>query len=345
MSSEINVIYGGEAQEVFSEFCKNYSSVAVVSGQKTASIWMDKFSADLGVEVKKIVFDCSEENKNLKTIEKILSELKTAGLDRKSLIISLGGGVANDIVGFAASIYMRGVDWVSVPTTVLAQADASIGGKTGVNLNTYKNMVGSFYQPKFVWINPEFLTTLDEIYVREGIGEIIKMGFIYDKKILELLDSVSGDLLNEKLHQAIKFAGEAKVEIVKKDSFEKAERKLVNFGHTVGHAVESLSLEQGQTLLHGQAVGIGVIAETKLAELEGVCAVGLGDKVKQYVSEFGLPIKTSFPLDNILEKITSDKKNIGDKILWALPTEEGKGIFDHQASQQNIEEAIKSILS
>lgn len=167
-----------------------------------------------------ITFNAGDEHKNLETYQHLLGKLKEAGCDRKSVVLSLGGGVASDIVGFVAASYMRGIDWLAIPTTLMAQTDAAIGGKTGVNLGGFKNMIGSFWPPKATLVDPEFLETLDQRELSNGIAEIIKMGIIYDKSILNHLEKISADAtLGKELDQASKLSAKGKVEIVNTDPF------------------------------------------------------------------------------------------------------------------------------
>lgn len=339
------VIFTDDTGKKLPKLCDGYSKIIIISGDDTARHWLKSIQKEVRHDSASIVFDSGEASKTLSTIENLCRQLRSLGADRRSLIISLGGGVVNDIVGFVAATYMRGVDWVTIPTTVVAQADASIGGKTGVNLGGYKNMIGNFHMPKAVLINHKYLKTLPKEYLVEGLGEIIKMGFIYDKRILDYLDKLDPKKIEgDALQKAIELAAKAKIEIVEKDAFEGGQRKLVNFGHTIGHAVETTSLWSDRPLKHGEAVSLGIIAETYLSELEGVCSAGLSVKVKAYCGKFGLPQSVDQKSKQILEKITADKKNIGNTIYWVLPTGLGKGIFDHTADPKNIKSAIEQIV-
>lgn len=342
---ETEVYIGSDIAAKLSDLAGTYTKIAVVTDENTAGHWLDNMKKPLG-EVAAIILPDGEDNKSLQYVEDILKQLREGGFDRKSLVVGLGGGVISDIAGFAASTYMRGVDWVMIPTTLIAQADASIGGKTGVNLGGYKNMVGSFWPPKAVLINPDLLQTLPLRHLKNGLAEIIKMGFISDKNILGHINKLDpSDPLGEELNQAAELAVKAKVAIVNADLYEKGERKLLNFGHTVGHALESISLETDAPLLHGEAVSIGMMAEARLAELEGVCEPGLAAQIGQLLEKFALP--TAYDqahLKDVLKHIESDKKNVGTNIYWTLPKAAGSGIFDHIASQSNIEQAINSII-
>lgn len=344
---ETKVIIGREALDGLSELVKGYPKGVLVTDESSAANCLDKVKGLLGDKTEIIVLPDGEDNKDLRFVEDILRRLRESGFDRKSLLIGLGGGVINDLVGFAASMYMRGIDWVIIPTTLTAQADAAIGGKTGVNLGGYKNMIGSFWPPKAVLSDPDFLKSLSERHLKNGLAEIIKMGFIRDEKILEHVEKMdSSHLLGKELEKASELAAKAKIEIVNADMYEAGERKLLNFGHTVGHALESAAMDAEDPLLHGEAIAIGMVAETKLAELEGVCSPGLTDKVRETLRRFGLP--TSYKhavIGDILEHIAADKKNVGTNIYWTLPKAQGQGIFNHVADDKNIRSAIESVLA
>ncbi|HEX5455837.1 MAG TPA: 3-dehydroquinate synthase [Candidatus Saccharimonadales bacterium] len=324
-----------------------YSKVVVITDEATAKNCLNILKDRLGIESDVVVLPGGEEDKNLDLAGAVLRRLKDCGLDRKSLVIGLGGGIINDISGFVASIYMRGIEWIMIPTTLTAQADAAIGGKTGVNLEGFKNMVGSFWPAKAVLIDPGFLDTLPKDHARNGLAEIIKMGFIFDEKILEHVAKMKpGKILGTELDAASELAAKAKIDIVAKDTYESGERKLLNFGHTVGHALEAISHTTDKPLLHGEAISIGMIAEARLAESEGICEPGLADTVSGTLGRFSLPLSyDKAELNDVLFKISADKKNVGDNILWTLPTEAGKGIFDHVASKTNIEAAVRSVIA
>jgi 3-dehydroquinate synthase len=243
-------------------------------------------------------------------------------------------------------MYMRGIDWLMIATTLTAQADAAIGGKTGVNLGGYKNMIGSFWPAKAVLSDPTFLKSLPKRHIKNGLAEIIKMGFIRDKKILDHVSKIEPDnLLGQELEKASELAAKAKAEVVNTDMYEAGERKLLNFGHTVGHALESAAMDAEDPLLHGEAIAIGMLAEARLGELEGICESNVVEKLEKTLKRFGLP--TSYKhavMGDILEHITSDKKNIGPNIYWTLPKAEGEGIFNHIAEERNIRSAVESVL-
>lgn len=342
---ETEISIGADALADITELVSGYSKIAVITDEGASRACADKLGKHLEDVSETIVLPSGEDNKNLKVAEGVLRQLREAGFDRNSLIIGLGGGVINDLAGFCASIYMRGIDWIMAATTLTAQADASIGGKTGVNLDKYKNMAGSFWPAKAVLIDPSFLDTLSADHLRNGLAEIIKMGFIADVQILEHVAKIDDEsILGEELDRAAELAAKAKIEIVSRDTFESGERKLLNFGHTVGHAVEAISLEDSRPLSHGEAISIGMIAEARLSESENVCRQGLADELSGVLKRFGLPTSFQASAGEVLKRITSDKKNVGGSIRWTLPKEAGQGIFDHVADPAHIESAIGSVL-
>jgi 3-dehydroquinate synthase len=341
------IVIGPEALDSLAKLAEGRTKTALLTDESSAKNCLDKIKKYLDKDAEIIILPDGENNKDLKYVEDVLRRLREAGFDRKSLLIGLGGGVINDIAGFAASMYMRGIDWVMVATTLTAQADAAIGGKTGVNLGGYKNMIGSFWPAAAVLSDPAFLATLPERHLKNGLAEIIKMGFIRERKILDHIDKVNPeDLLGAELEKASELSAKTKVEIVNADMFEAGERKLLNFGHTIGHAPESAAMDSEDPLLHGEAVSIGMVAEARLGELEGISEKGLSSKISQTLEKFRLPVSYNHAvLGDIFTHIASDKKNIGSDIYWTLPKAEGQGIYNYIARQENVTEAIKSVLA
>ncbi|MBI5357403.1 3-dehydroquinate synthase [Candidatus Saccharibacteria bacterium] len=332
------VVIEPEAIKLLPDYSRGHTKLIVVADKNAYSHLHDYLDQYVAAGKDLIELEISEKAKDLKTVEAVLRELKARGCDRKSLVVAIGGGVLCDAVGYAASSYMRGIQWIAIPTTLIAQADAAIGGKTGVNLEEYKNLIGAFWQPKAVLVDPNMLKTLPERHIKAGLAEIVKMGFIDNKQIVELFNSSE---TNDVLTQLIELSAEGKVSIVNDDPMESGERKLLNFGHTLGHAFESLSLATSEPLLHGEAISIGMVAETKLAELEGVCAPELTKTIQEILTKIGLPTSSSSQdRDEILKRVVLDKKNEGGKTLWTLPKEVGRGIYNHQAREENIISAI-----
>jgi 3-dehydroquinate synthase len=293
---------------------------------------------------KYITFESGEKNKNFKELEHILQKMLKCGLDRNSVLIAIGGGVTGDIGGLAASLFMRGISLVQVPTTLLSQVDSSVGGKTAINLGNVKNVIGSFYQPDRVFIDILFLETLEEKELLSGIGEIIKYGFILDydflkyirdnfTKVLKLKESVVSDIIGKSI--------EFKADIVKQDEKEASLRKILNFGHTAGHGVELLQKFKGS---HGQAVAIGMV-------VEGSIALNRGYIDREYFYEIfelckkviDLPVFSEEELSSIIENMKHDKKNTMGNISMVLPNGKGTVVIVDDITVDEINNGFRSI--
>lgn len=277
---------------------------------------------DAGFKPRIITVPAGEAHKNLETIQTLWHGFLEHGLDRKSTVIALGGGVIGDMAGFAASTYMRGVDWACLPTTLLSMVDASLGGKTGFDLPEGKNLIGSFYPPKLVLADPKMLETLPEAEFISGLAEVVKHGIIAD---LELFDLCAQGLacIKDDLEQVVKRAMAVKIKIIEDDPYEKGFRAALNLGHTVGHAVELVS---GFQLRHGEAIAIGMVTEARLAEKLNIASPGLSDRISRVLSTLGLPtdIPSHLPRPDILRAMRVDKKKNAASILFALPMEVGR---------------------
>jgi 3-dehydroquinate synthase len=244
------------------------------------------------------------------------------GLDRKSTVVALGGGVIGDLAGFAASTYMRGINWVAVPTTLLSMVDASLGGKTGFDLPEGKNLIGSFHPPKLVLADPRLLQTLPEGEFRSGMAEVVKHGIISDPKLFASC-SRGLDWVKANLEEIVKRAMAVKIKVIEEDPYEKGIRAALNLGHTVGHAVELVSKFK---LRHGEAVAIGMVAEAKYAARAGLAGAGLVEAVAETLSALGLPIHIpkELPREEIIRAMRVDKKKDSRVIRFALPVEIGR---------------------
>jgi shikimate kinase/3-dehydroquinate synthase len=259
-----------------------------------------------------ISFPAGEANKNLATVQVLYGQCLQAGLERGGAIVVLGGGVAGDMAGFVAATFMRGVAWANLPTSVLAMADAGLGGKVGVDLPEGKNLVGAFHPPALVIADFDVLKTLPEIEVRCGLAEIIKAGLVRDAALFEDLES--GSLT---LEVALVRAAAVKVGVVNADPYERGERASLNLGHTIGHGLEAAS---GYRLRHGEAVAIGLVGESRLAERLGLAEQGLAERVAGSLRQVGLPDRApGMAPAGIRSAMGTDKKKIGGKIKFALP--------------------------
>ncbi|GAI97027.1 unnamed protein product, partial [marine sediment metagenome] len=235
----------------------------------------------------------AEIHKNMITISQIWNTFLEAGLERGSSVVALGGGVVNDLAGFAAATYMRGIAWVALPTSLLAMVDASLGGKTGADLEQGKNLVGAFHSPRMVLVDPNLLETLPEKEFRGGLAEVVKHAVIDDEELFERCSQgwqeVQSDWPN-----LVSRAMAVKIKIIEKDPFEKHQRAVLNFGHTIGHALEKVTKF---SLSHGEAVSIGMVAETRLAQLAHITVPGMSAKIENTLSELGLPTEIPDTLD------------------------------------------------
>ncbi|RGB60619.1 3-dehydroquinate synthase [Lactococcus petauri] len=293
-----------------------------------------------GFEVFTFTFPAGEASKNLSTVEKLWEFCALHGLTRSDGVIALGGGVVGDLAAFAASTYMRGIHFLQIPTSLTAQVDSSIGGKTGINSDYAKNMIGTFAQPDGVLIDPEVLKTLEKRDFREGIGEIVKCALIADKQLWVRLNEIQdADELLQEAEYFIRAACDVKRKLVVEDEFDQGTRLYLNFGHTIGHAVEAYA-GYGQ-VMHGEAVAIGMIQISKVAESKGLMPKGLTAQIKVVLQKFQLP-QTYEPWDEsaLFEILIHDKKARGKMIKTVLVPEIGQAKI-HEISLQEMKEYLK----
>jgi 3-dehydroquinate synthase len=301
-----------------------YQKSLLVTDENIAKFHLEKMRPVLrasGCEANSVILPPGEEHKNLETISYLWKSFLEFGLDRQSTVIALGGGVIGDTVGFAASTYMRGIQWIAVPTTLLSMVDASLGGKTGIDLPEGKNLIGSFYPPKLVLADPSLLQTLPEREIRSGMAEVVKHGIISDPKLFELC-SLGLTWVKEHLEEVVKRAIAVKIKVIEEDPYEKGFRAALNLGHTVGHAVELVSKFQ---LRHGEAIAIGMVTEAKYAERIGLAKAGLANAIASTLTELGLPtsIPNDMPPGEIVRAMQVDKKRNTAAIRFAFPVEIG----------------------
>ena len=301
--------------------------------------------------VSKFIFKASEKNKNFKFVSKILQVLLNNNFSRQDCIISIGGGITGDVTGFAASLYKRGLNFVNIPTTLLSQVDSSIGGKTGVNTKEGKNLIGSFYQPKIVISDIEFLKSLPKREIICGYGEIFKHSLILDKKFFNYLNNYSSQILGLKspfIEKAILESCKIKKRIVQKDENEKNLRKILNLGHTFAHAFEA-SLGYSKKLNHGEAVILGIVTALKFSLNIKLIKSNNYNSIIKHVLDNKLPsnIKNYFSnkdLNNILTYMTKDKKNISKKISLVLLKKTGTAVINNEYNYLKIKKFLKKEL-
>ena len=307
---------------------------AIISDSNVDPLYGERLERSLaasGFEVTRIVFAAGEQSKNLTVLGQVYDELARAGLTRSDLILTLGGGVPGDLGGFAAATFLRGIDFIQVPTSLLAQIDSSVGGKVAIDLPSGKNLAGSFYQPKAVFIDPDLLKTLPLRFLHDGLAEAIKYGCIRDAGLFAQIAAVKSD--QELLEQAdiiIETCCNIKARIVEKDEFDTGERMLLNFGHTIGHAIEKCC--GFTTYTHGEGVGIGMTRQT---EKLGLTAAGTAEELSRVLKKFALPVSAVFDAQEILQAMALDKKKSGKKINLVIIEKIGVGRL-HKIDWQDI---------
>lgn len=322
--------------------CAKYSNALIVADTNIPQVLLKQLQVALPIKSFKISLPSGDNQKNIENVQKIWQALVDFGCDRKSLVINIGGGMIGDLGGFAAATYMRGIDFLQIPTTLLAQVDASVGGKVGINFAGVKNLIGSFQQPIAVIIDVDILNTLPKREFISGFAEIIKHGAIADKKYFDFVTSKKpADFSQNELVEIIKESIQIKSNIVSADEKESGQRKLLNFGHTIGHAIEALSQDTNAPLLHGEAVSIGMIAEAQIAKLIGILSEEDYILLEKALILAGLPIKyLNISSDKIIEKIKSDKKSEKDKINWTLLTKIGAAIYNQTVEESEIRKVL-----
>ena len=264
-----------------------------------------------GFTVSKALVPAGETSKSQTQLMYLYEQFHAAGITRSDLILALGGGVVGDLAGFAASSWLRGVPLIQIPTTLLAQVDSSIGGKTAIDLAFGKNLIGSFYQPRAVVMDPSVLRTLSRSRMSEGMAEVIKYGMIRDSRLFEQIESSTYDL-EWVLERCVRI----KTTVVSRDERDTGERMLLNFGHTVGHAIEKVTAYQKYS--HGEAVAIGMVAAAKIGEKLELTEQGTASRLKSLLEHYQLPVSTDLTADQLIDSISSDKKNLGTKLYFVL---------------------------
>ena len=298
-------------------------AAAIVTDDNVAALYGNRLTEALeknGYRSAQYAFPHGEASKNAYTFLSILNFFAESGLARTDVVVALGGGVAGDIAGFAAACYMRGINFVQIPTTLLAAADSSVGGKTGIDLAAGKNLAGAFYQPNAVICDVELLSTLTPEVFRDGCAEVIKHGVIADRALFESLRTP----INTQLEDVIARNIEIKRDIIMEDEFEAGPRKILNFGHTVGHAIELLS---DYVISHGQAVAMGMAVVTRAAVRMGICEERCLFDIVDILRRYGLPDTTQYDANNLARACLSDKKRDGDGITMVFPENIGKCVL------------------
>ena len=319
----------------------NYSKIFIHLDSNTNKLCLNVFLKQIkGFNFQKLVSNPGEENKNIESCISLWKNLSDFSGDRKSLIINLGGGVVGDMGGFIASTFKRGIDYINIPTTLLSMVDASIGGKTGIDLGILKNQVGTFYDPKMVIIDPIYLNTLEDSEILSGYAEIFKHSIISDLKNFDKLTSNNEDL-DFKNIDIIKASIEIKNRIVLLDPKEEKKRKALNFGHTLGHSIESFFLKSKNRLLHGEAIAIGIILASYISHKLLGFSIKDVEKIKKHILKiYKKTLFTNYNIQEIINLLIHDKKNSHGKINFVLIKKIGKPVYDIEVKNETIIDAF-----
>lgn len=329
-------------------FDLEHRKLCIVTDSNVGSIYakqLEDILREVSSHVVVFTFPAGEENKNLDTVKALYERLIQEKFDRKDMLVALGGGVVGDLTGYAAATYLRGIDFIQIPTTLLSQVDSSIGGKTGVDFDTYKNMVGAFHQPKLVYMNLSVLQSLSDAQYYSGMGEILKHGLIknegyYIWLIEHLYEIYEKDM--DVLEEMICESCIIKSAVVEKDPKEQGERALLNFGHTIGHAIEKL---KNFELLHGECVALGSVAAAYISYKKELLSKEEFYEIRDMYVAFQLPITVSgLDATQILEVTKRDKKMDSGQIKFILLKKMGKAIIDNTITDEELLDAIQFII-
>jgi 3-dehydroquinate synthase len=320
----------------------------IVTDENVAAVWLDPLKESLGNEgiaAKTLIMKPGEATKNFDNLQVVTDFLLTAPVERSSVIIALGGGVIGDLTGFAAASTLRGIDFVQIPTTLLAQVDSSVGGKTGINTSHGKNLIGAFHQPRLVLADTGALATLPDRERQAGYAEIIKYGLIGDASFFAWLEDNGSRILagdEQALRHAVMQSCRAKAEIVGADEREKGRRALLNFGHTFGHALEAENA-YGPALLHGEAVAIGSVLALALSERMDLCPAGCADRLSRHLQSVNMPSRIShidgantWKAATLLDHMRVDKKVTGGKLTFILANDIGDAFVTNDVDENEV---------
>lgn len=308
-------IFSQTARHVAEKF--KPTRIHVVTDSHVAPLYLDRLCAEFPLNITTSVIPAGEEHKNLDTVSSLYADFSEAELTRSDLVIALGGGVVGDITGFAAATYLRGIHVCQIPTTLLAQVDSSVGGKTAVDLPQGKNLVGAFYQPELVMIDTDILATLPAPIFNDGMAEVIKYGFISNPEIIDLISTPD---FKQNMERIVYECVQIKRDVVQADERDTGLRMILNFGHTIGHGAEKVG--HFTELSHGQAVSIGMVQAAKLAVKLG--EIDLVQQITSICQAHGLPTEVPYPMEDIYTAMLHDKKRAADSINFILVHPMGK---------------------
>ena len=343
-SNNYSIYFSSSGYTELSLFIKanNYSQIFIHLDDNTQKHCLEVFLKQIQkFNFNKILSKPGEKNKNIKSCVQLWDKLSELSGDRKSLILNLGGGVVGDMGGFIASTFKRGIDYINIPTTLLSMVDASVGGKTGIDLGVLKNQIGTFYDPKMVIVDTLYLDTLNENELISGYAEIFKHSIISSSEIFNKLISTNSSIDFKNL-QTIRNSIKIKNEIVLLDKKENKERKALNFGHTLGHAIESYFLKSKNRLLHGEAIAIGIVLASHVSrELFGFSSKKLNNIKSHILSIYNKVLFDKNDIDKITKLLVHDKKNSHGKINFVLIRDIGKPVYDIEVDNNLILKAFK----
>lgn len=333
--------------EELAKFDLSTHKVCIITDSNVEKLYADEVAKIVSNVCTKCVvyaFEAGEESKNLKTVQSVYEFLIQNQFDRKDMLIALGGGVVGDLTGFVAATYLRGVSFIQIPTTLLAQVDSSIGGKTGVDFDSYKNMVGAFYMPKLVYMNLSVLKTLEDRQYFAGMSEVLKAGLIKDGAFYEwLIDNFVeiGDREIDIITEMVQRSCVIKKNVVEKDPTEQGERALLNLGHTIGHAIEK---QMDFQYLHGECVALGIVCAAFISWKKELLSMEEYYEIRDMFVPFNLPISTyKIDPEKVLAYTQNDKKMEAGKIKFILLKKVGKAVIDTSVTKEEMMNAISEI--
>lgn len=342
------VYIGEKLSAIYNDFFKSYSRIAIITNDTVYRLYKRLINniKEGQDQIFCIVIRDGEEFKSIKTLNDVYTKLADERFDRDGLIAAFGGGVVGDLAGFASATYMRGIDIVQIPTTLLAMVDSSVGGKTAVNLLEGKNLVGAFHQPQAVFCDLSFLDTLPEREFRAGLMEVIKYGLILDGSFYNFIIRNKEDIIKlhkETISYLIYRSCQLKADVVAQDEKEQGIRSILNFGHTIGHALESYT--KYKYYLHGEAVALGSLAIINYLVNEGVLTTRFGKEFIDILNYFQLPVSIpeNFEIDGIMNRLKYDKKNRQGKNRWITLKQIGRASWDQLIDLKQIEEILKGM--
>ena len=347
-----DIIITGDEQKFAASLKKAcpFKTLFVITDKNVAKLYLKKFETLLrknGFCHKTAVIPSGEAGKSIKSLESLYDKALKEGIDRKSCVIALGGGVVGDVAGFFAATYMRGIKFVQVPTTLLAMTDSSVGGKTAVNTKGGKNIAGAFYQPSLVWINSSFLSTLSKRQIKSGMAEVVKYALAFDKKFCEYLLKIfkSAEIKPRDYDYMIFKSCAYKARVVERDEKEtKGLRESLNFGHTLAHALETYT--GYKKFLHGEAVAAGMLFAAKLSASEGACEKGVLEKVEKIIRAAGFAFSLKkMNAGKLAELMKKDKKSLGGNIRFVLLKSIGKTANGIEVGDKKTERVLREFLT